>query len=217
MPGVTPGQPGSYQVNGDNDIVLMGFSTNQPVPYFMPNGIADAYDVDISGNSPPGTNVGVGRWTPPVAGRWGEAQSVPGYPKLPNPGTTPPAFLNLVQTPYNTPIRAGYSEDIGDIVAGQARDAADDNLNSFDPFPPVSPADSRLGEVGDLDFLDLAGAFLLPVERMRRYVTPATSTAPAASSSMTESTKSPVPTSASTSGVGSSTPATSGRRDCRDR
>ena len=173
VPGVTPGQPGSYQVNGDNDIVLMGLSTNQPVPYFMPNGIADAYDVDISGNSPPGTNVGVGRWTPPVAGRWGEAQSVPGYPKLPNPGTTPPAFLNLVQTPYNTPIRAGYSEDIGDIVAGQARDAADDNLNSFDPFPPVSPADSRLGEVGDLDFLDLAGAFLLPVERMRRYVTPA--------------------------------------------
>ena len=29
-----------------------------------------------------------------------------------------------------------------------------------------------MGEVGDLDFLDPAGAFLLPVERLRRYVAP---------------------------------------------
>ena len=72
-----------------------------------------------------------------------------------------------------TAIRAGYSEDIGDLLNGTARDAADDNLNSFDPYPPVSATDNRLGEVGDLDFLDPAGAFLLPVERMRRYVTPA--------------------------------------------
>src|SRR5208337_1059849 len=67
----------------------------------------------------------------------------------------------------------------GDIhFGGTPRDAADDNYNSFDPYPalpppPPNPPGTRLGEVGDLDFLDPAGAFLLPVERMRRYVTPA--------------------------------------------
>ena len=59
------------------------------------------------------------------------------------------------------------------MINGIPRDAADDNYNSFDPYPPVSATDNRLGEVGDLDFLDPAGAFLLPVERVRRYVTPA--------------------------------------------
>ena len=107
-----------------------------------------------------------------MAGRWGEAQSVPGYPKITNPNPPPP-LANLVVPTYSNPIRAGYSEDIGDLLAGTARDAADDNLNSFDPYPPVSATDNRLGEVNDLDFLDPAGAFLLPVERMRRYVTPA--------------------------------------------
>ena len=62
--------------------------------------------------------------------------------------------------------------DITDLINGIPRDAADDNYNSFDPYPPVTVG-SRLGEVGDLDFLDPAGAFLLPVERLRRYVTPA--------------------------------------------
>ena len=72
---------------------------------------------------------------------------------------------------FNNRIRAGYSIDVTDLINGIPRDAADDNYNSFDPYPPFT-ADNRVGEVGDLDFLDPAGAFLLPVERLRRYVTP---------------------------------------------
>ena len=49
-----------------------------------------------------------------------------------------------------------------------ARDAADDNLNAFDPYPP-----GHTGELNDQDDYDAAGALILPVDRMRRYVTPA--------------------------------------------
>ena len=53
------------------------------------------------------------------------------------------------------------------MLLGVARDAADDNLNAFDPFPP-----GHSGEVNDLDFYDPAGGLILPVDRFRRYVTP---------------------------------------------
>ena len=106
-----------------------------------------------------------------MAGRWGESQAVPGYPTVPNPNAPPP-YLNLVTPSYNNHIRAGFSLDLSDFNNGTPRDVADDNYNSFDPYPPIgTPANPR-GEVGDLDFLDPAGAFLLPVERVRRYVTP---------------------------------------------
>ena len=52
--------------------------------------------------------------------------------------------------------------------ARSLRDAADDNLNAFDPFPP-----GHTGELNDQDYYDAAGALILPVDRMRRYVTPA--------------------------------------------
>ena len=158
-PGYSPGQPGNYLINGDNNFVLIG---NQP--YFMPNSIADIGDVDMNGTTPPAA--GVLRITPPVAGRWGESQAVHGYP-IYNPNGPP---FNLVIPTFNNRIRAGFSLDVSDYNNGTPRDVADDNLNSFDPYPPLS---TREGEVNDLDFLDPAGAFLLPVERMRRYVTPA--------------------------------------------
>ena len=80
----------------------------------------------------------------------------------------------MVQPNYDNPVRAGYSFDITDLLNNLGytntpfpRDAADDNFNAFDVFP------ARLtGEIGDLDFYDAAGALLLPVERMRRFVTP---------------------------------------------
>ena len=115
------------------------------------------------------------RITPAVAGRWGEPQSVPGYPVPSRPayaaGRTYPEPGRSANQPFNNRIRAGYSMDITDLLNGIPRDAADDNLNSFDPYPPITVG-NRVGEVGDLDFLDPAGAFLLPVERLRRYVTP---------------------------------------------
>jgi len=162
-PQQNPLQPGSYQINGDNNFVLVNGTA-----YFMPNSIADIGDIDMNGTSPP--VAGVIRLTPPVAGRWGEAQSVPGSPAI-DPATGLP--INLVGPTYTNRIRAGYSIDISDLRnGGIPRDAADDNYNSFDPYPPISATYNRLGEVNDLDFLDLAGAFLLPVERLRRYVTP---------------------------------------------
>ena len=39
---------------------------------------------------------------------------------------------------FNNRIRAGYSIDVTDLINGTPRDAADDNLNSFDPYPPVT-------------------------------------------------------------------------------
>ena len=72
----------------------------------MPNSIADIGDVDMNGNNPPAVGpppVGVLRLTPPVAGRWGESQSVPGYP-VPNPNGPP---FNLVLPTFNNHIRAG--------------------------------------------------------------------------------------------------------------
>ena len=41
-------------------------------------------------------------------------------------------------------------------------------MNAFDPYPP-----GHTGEVNDQDDYDAAGALILPVDRMRRYVTPA--------------------------------------------
>jgi large repetitive protein len=170
-------------INGDTNNVYGAFSGG--VNYYIPNSIADFADLpqpatfsytDPKGNVHPL----VVRTTAPVAGRWGEAASVPGVP-FANPagGTGPP--LGLVQTSYANPIRAGYSFDVADmlnaITAGTAydssgdpifpRDAADDNYNAFDVFPP------RLtGEWGDVDYHDATGSVLLPVERMRRFVTP---------------------------------------------
>ena len=74
-----------------------------------------------------------------------------------------------MHTNYTNPVRAGYSFDITDILQRSClRDAADDNYNAFDPFPPsghtarsATPTPRRRRRT------------LLPVERMRRWVTPA--------------------------------------------
>jgi len=161
--------------NGDTNFVLIGGQ-----PYFMPNGIADSSDpplFDASGNAY------VQRLTQPVAGRWGEAQSIPGVP-FANPayttGGSAPQYVSVVTTNYANPVRAGYSLDIGDILNGVPRDAADDNYNSFDFYPTYDPLNTtgpvpyqRQGEVDDAELYDPAGAFLLPIDRMRRWLTPA--------------------------------------------
>ena len=92
---------------------------------------------------------------------------MPGFP-------SPPAinnYVNLVHANYVNSVRAGYSYVIADILTTSTnegfRDAADDNLNAFDPYPP-----GHTGELNDQDYYDAAGALILPVDRMRRYVTP---------------------------------------------
>ncbi len=145
--------------NGDDNFVFGtwgGIGGGQP--YYMPNGIADPGDILIGTNPPR-----VQRTTPPVPGRWGEAPWIPGTPFTGSGGQV----LNLVAGVYNNPVRAGYSFGITDLLNGAPRAAADDNYNQFDPFPI-----GHSGEVDDRDLFDSAGGLLLPVDRMRRFVTP---------------------------------------------
>jgi hypothetical protein len=177
--------------NGDANFVLFSPTSalQGQTPYFMPNGVADA-GLDANGNAIDtifGTDANtaipyVVRTTLPVPGRWGEPQSIPGIPfpnPNPNAATATPvqsAILGVVEPFYSNPVRAGYSFDVSDYSVAQTtygdigfpRDAADDNYNSFDPFPL-----GHTGEVGDADFYDAAGGLMLPIDRMRRYLTPA--------------------------------------------
>src|SRR5262249_6870956 len=68
-------------------------------PFAMPNGIADGFDQSATDPNLGAPFIYVTRTTPPVAGRWGEAQSVPGAP-FPNPlsSATTPAYVNVVGT-----------------------------------------------------------------------------------------------------------------------
>ena len=142
-------------------------------PLVMPNGVADPADAPpVFGTDASGGPV-VQRLTPPVAGRWGEADSIPGGISVPG-FPSPPAinnYVNLVHANYVNSVRAGYSYVIADILTTSTnegfRDAADDNLNAFDTFPP-----GHIGELNDQDYYDAAGALILPVDRIRRYVTP---------------------------------------------
>ncbi len=147
------------KINGDDNLVFGAWPrTGGGQPYFMPNGIADPGDVLISASPPL-----VKRTTPAVPGRWGEPQSIPGVPVTAPGGQV----LNLVANPYNNPVRAGYSFGITDLLNGAPCAVADDNNNLFDPFPI-----GHAGELNDRDFFDSAGALPLPVDRMRRFLTP---------------------------------------------
>ena len=165
--------------DGDTNFVSVETASGSGVPsqLYMPNGIADPADTPVFGTDANNAPV-IQSVTPPVAGRWGEAGSIPGGVYAPAPGVaSPPAingYLNLLHVNYINSVRAGYSYAITDILSTPTtgtptpRDAADDNLNAFDPFPP-----GHSGELNDQDYYDAAGALILPVDRMRRYVTPA--------------------------------------------
>jgi large repetitive protein len=184
-PQTNPSVAGTAAVNGDNDFVFMNGNATIPQPYYMPNGIGEAgvwyYTNPALPMAPPAQggavdfpytdpnmNTYVLRTTQAVPGRWGESGSVAGGFLNPVGGAGAPQYINTLTTNYTNPPRAGYSYDPYDIISGVPRDAADDNLNAFDPYPA-----GRLGELGDLDLYDGAGALVLPVERMRRWVVPA--------------------------------------------
>ncbi|MGO9921897.1 MAG: hypothetical protein ACLQIB_45285 [Isosphaeraceae bacterium] len=160
---------------GNNDTNYV-YSSSGPslggLSFPLPNGIADGGDTTQTDSN---GNVYVTRTTQPVPGRWGEAQAVPGVPFAnpnyvmnPTPPGPPYQFVDVVRPNYSNPVRAGYSMDPTDLLFGTPRDAADDNYNSYDPWPL-----GHTGEVGDTDFYDNSGALLLPVDRMRRWLTPA--------------------------------------------
>jgi hypothetical protein len=173
---------GTGAINGDNNFVA--FNDNPRNPFFMPNGIADFGDPTPTSplTTDPFTMLQyVERSTPPVPGRWGEAQSIPGT-KFPNPfasAAVPIAqWVNVLGINYTNPVRAGYSFNLKDILNGQPPDAADDNYNAFDPYPfrqstNLAGAVVYGGEINDADNYDPAGALVFPVERMRRWLFPA--------------------------------------------
>lgn len=142
-------------INGDGNYVQMGWVGGVARNYYLPNGKQDAGDYPSTGMSP-GNYI---RLTPPIAGRWGEPESVPGGLYAP----LGPAYQNEV--------RPGYSITAKDLLNSSVpMDAADDDFNAFDVYPSTTL--TRTGEVGDDNFLDAAGALLLPVERICRFLTP---------------------------------------------
>jgi hypothetical protein len=156
-----------FNANGDANLVRIN-----GLPYYMPNGQYDATVTDgvpdqLNGPDPvTGTpNSAVARNTQPVPGRWGEADLVQSIITL-TAGPYGPAWANRV--------RAGLSRGYTYGPTGFPRDADDDNYNAFDPYPPPqgSLPGGHAGEVEDQDWFDSSGGLILPVERIRRFVTP---------------------------------------------
>jgi large repetitive protein len=144
-------------LNQDLNSVPFGFDssgTNLQY-YYMPNGVADTTYLTPASPQTPNDGVTSGqvfRLATAVPGRWGEAGFIP--------GTQSDPVLQF----YNNMVRAGISSFYytgGTPNPYTYRDADDDNFNTFDPT----------GET--FDFRDPAGAWAMPVERMRRSTTPA--------------------------------------------
>ncbi len=114
--------------NGDANSVTVGGQT-----IAMPNNIPDGGDTSPI------------RSTPPVAGRWGDAEFVP---------------RDLTDTSI-IPIRAGRSQTA-------FLNNRDDNFNAFDPVTTGDYYDVDTNNDGTPD----AGAMMLPAQRNRRGVTP---------------------------------------------
>jgi large repetitive protein len=163
---------------------------NNTTATLLPNGVADIGDypsstaaTDPRTGNPITFYVNVG--SAAVAGRWGEEFAVPQYLEAsplmiaggPAPSPSNPYPPNYIyHDPGFIPQVATKSVDAfglihpgpGHSVAFAALDARDDNNNTYDPYPVAASGTSP--ETGDL--YDAAGAIVLPVERIRRFVTP---------------------------------------------
>ena len=84
----------------------------------------------------------VQRLNPPVAGRWGEADSVSGGIDAPNAPNQINGYVNLVQDSFTNPVRAGYSFGIADLLNGAPAPQPTTTTTSSTPFRSVTPARS---------------------------------------------------------------------------
>lgn len=98
---------------------------------------------------------------------------------------TPPFMMPY--GPYTNPVRAGVSNYAPMnpalsplLLTNPYGDVGDDNFNTFDPYPavedttftpPLMGSESKNGSF-PADYYDAAGALSLPVERIRRFLTP---------------------------------------------
>ncbi len=184
---------------GDVNAVPWGAdpSTGNQIFYLLPNNVADGSDV-ADGNFTQMNSAGfTDNFNQAVPGRWGEPGLIPGKFSQTNPanppiGATnglqpiqtitsfygqPPNGQTVVAPLYNfsNPVRAGESGFFGYDSSGNYNivnyEIADDDYDTFDPFPSV--ATGRIGEVGDADLYDATGSLILPVERARRWGQPA--------------------------------------------
>ena len=136
-------------INGDTNYrlrLMARHGCRRRTSYYMPNGIADLGDTaDSTGHLRPQRRIStvVQRTTPPVAGRWGEAASVPGVPfanpnspALPlQPGrrrTTPTRSAPAIRS---TSATCSTNLAYNGTATPLPRDAADDNYNAFDVYP----------------------------------------------------------------------------------
>jgi len=168
--------PSGTPVYGDANFVLVNGQ-----PWFIPNNLPDGADLPSSAGStvinlPPNT----------VAGRWGE----PGYiPSAFDTSAIPLlSFSNLIRAGMS-----GYFSKVAGVTGLQdLADARDDNFNAYDFWPSTTPGvtiasvtyngaeqagPAALPGVASgtwpADYYDAAGDLALPVERSRRFVTPA--------------------------------------------
>ena len=208
VPGLSPGAPDpTGQINGDNNFVLIN-----SIPYFMPNSIADIGDVDMNGNSPPPL-LGCSASLPPWRAGGASRSRCPAT-RFPTPTA---AAVQPGHADFQQPHPRRLLDRLTDLTTTASRATRPTTITTRSTPTRRSRLDNRLGEVGDLDFLDPAGAFLLPVERLRRYVTPGDINGTGRIVQWDGvNTTGPAPMPAATSGGVSSTPATSGRPACRD-
>jgi len=156
--------------------------------WYVPNSIFDPGD--IQANSIGKT---VGRSNAPVPGRWGEPNGIPTQLQvLPFQRTTPTSGVKIASPVYDNPVRAGRSYTFLYGSASQAgttntsADGMDDDFDSDDFLPGTFPnpiagvASAAEGFNNNApttpywagDFYDASSSLQLPVERIRRFVTP---------------------------------------------
>ncbi len=181
--------------------------------YFIPNGVADYSDTLSRTDTHHRATSTSTRLNQPTAGRWGEGQAVPGIP-----------FTDPTREPTNTSVCSRLRTATRSVPAIREdhrrypeRQPARRRRRQLQLVRPLSrrmtrsPA-QRTGEVDDQDAYDAAGRFLLPIDRIRRWVTPADINGTGAIRTWNATgSAGPGPTSAPTPSAASSFTATSGR------
>ena len=142
----SPTQTGT-NINQDTNAVLVG---GQSIP--MGNNLIDS------------TDPGPFRGTTGVAGRWGEEGFIPN-----STSASVASYPTFNYYYFNNTIRAGRSNTLQMFPAGSYPprlewDASDDDFDTFDFFASPNPE--------NVDLTDSAGGYLLPSERIRRFVEP---------------------------------------------
>jgi len=136
-------RPDPHGDYGDVNVLTTVHPDGSTSGYFLPNNLPDDGGENYASALAPRA----------VPGRWGEAGSIPSIFNVADPA-------DLMS--YQNPVRAGVSTP---TLPSDAADGRDGNHTAFDYWPTPNTGE-------DADYYDAAGDFALPVERIRRFVTP---------------------------------------------